>query len=104
VTATVKVSTADLLREAAGAIATYGWIQGSAGYEEVGFCAVGALSYAIDETGGTDSSYAAAYSALLDEVGGRGGSVVMWNDAPDRTKEQVIDTLCLVADRLEVNS
>ena len=70
-----------LLLKAANMIETHGWIQGAASNGH-GFCALGAICL-------TGENYCAAIDALHRIV----PQIMDWNDAPGRTKEEVIATL-----------
>lgn len=87
-----------VMQRAIVAIETHGWSRRQYGSERVGFCMVGALNYAAfgDPVGasfGDDSSealfVACDVEAALVRVTGA-GYVPKWNDAPGRTKEEVL--------------
>lgn len=65
-------------------IEKYGWIQGRYGGPSSGFCASGAILYAGWSWGPTF----------------REGGVAAWNDDPHRTKEEVINELKELEDKI----
>lgn len=88
------------IRRAAAIIENRGWIQGSDGYKEVGFCMRGALRYAVPAT----EDYSFNYEALqnwLSNIYGPGTMIVGYNDTPGRTKEEVLLTMRKCADELD---
>lgn len=83
-----------ILLEAANAIRTYGWVQNAFGDTERGFCAAGAIEFAVLSRGRTDfadrrNSAAVRLSRTIPHF----FRVPNWNDEPGRTKEQVIAAL-----------
>ena len=84
----------DVLREAARILMRDGWIQGALhGDNGAGHCAIGATCAARDELGLSftlsDSAGFMLFRWLLREYGPLRG-VAAWNDAPERTAEDVI--------------
>lgn len=73
---------------AADALEEYGWIQGQDGNPVIGFCAGGAVSRVL----GYDFDKAVEACGLLgEELRARGHtSLVIWNDTPGRTREEVV--------------
>lgn len=86
---------ADLLNCAADLIEAHGWVQGSFGSSEGGFCALGAIRHVVAATLGGGVEAASAFndtrSVLMKHIGAR--SVVNWNDDFARTKDDVVATL-----------
>jgi len=68
-------------------IRMHGWRQRAFGNERDGFCVVGALNRAHEQTG-----FRTGVLGLLQELVG-GGKVAEWNDAPGRTAVDVIALL-----------
>lgn len=82
---------ADLIEQAANLIETYGWIQGQYGDETMGYCVMGALERAAS-AGALDRKEAVrAGLALGRQVGA--AAITIYNDAPERTKNEVIDLM-----------
>lgn len=75
-----------VFERAVAAIEKYGWVQGMLGTEEVGFCAIGAMDYATPSAliWSINSDAVVKLQTML------GRSVAEWNDAPGRTKEEVL--------------
>lgn len=99
-------NTTDSILTAAGRIIdTTGWCQRSLGNWDRGFCAIGAVQTAVGGYGGSyayDPAYRPALDLLADLIGRehchtmRGQTdafmvVAGWNDAPHRTKDEVLD-------------
>jgi hypothetical protein len=84
-------TTSKILLRAAELIAERGWAQGSLRADDESMCALVAIANA-DETG---TQRYAAYGVLLKLL--PDGRVANWNDAPERTAEEVIDTLIAAA-------
>jgi hypothetical protein len=86
-----------VLAKAADLIEQHGWIQGDYGNPDTGFCAAGAIWWAIAgrkrdislETSPHNGSFVAALDMLPYGVGG----AASWNDNPRTTKEDVIQAL-----------
>ena len=84
------------LTRAQTTICVHGWRQGEAGDEVAGYCTVGALQKATEELWGlglrTEEevfySSLGTLGALVEDEGF--DSVVCWNDAPGRTKHEVL--------------
>jgi hypothetical protein len=70
-------------------IETYGWVQKAFGSKDVGFCIVGAVR-AIRPSPSTVNrlGYTEAWTHLM--YGFKDRDIATWNDAPGRTKEEVI--------------
>ena len=92
-----------VLTRAQTTICVYGWRQGEAGDVVAGYCAVGALQGAVEALWGSDlrtddDGYARSEEAFYSSLGTLGAlvedegfdSVVCWNDAPGRTKHEVL--------------
>lgn len=95
----------DIISKAASAIERYGWIQRWAGNVDEGFCTLGACAWAfysgpyrirVDQE---YEAYREALAALRDRVG---VDVALWNDAPERQREEVVAMLRRIAATLEV--
>jgi hypothetical protein len=85
-----------ILGEAADLIEKHGWVRCVYGNPEVGFCAAGAIWYAITGVprgqlvrGPANDTFMAALELLPCGSGG----VAAWNDNPRTTKDDVIRTL-----------
>jgi hypothetical protein len=80
------VSVQDTLDRTADLIEETGWIQDQFGSENLGYCLAGALRRVAP---------ASEYYDARDEIHKRIGTehVTIWNDAPERTKEDVIAML-----------
>lgn len=76
-----------VLLDAAESIEKYGWCQGRGGVNGGPRCALGALVHAANNE---RSLYAGALLGLTRIIG---SGVVYWNDAPERTKAEVIAAL-----------
>jgi hypothetical protein len=78
------VTDKEILKLAKQRIEKYGWIQGNFGDEQCGFCSAGAFLdiYANGEKVET-------YWARL-KLQRLVGALLSWNDAPGRTKEEVL--------------
>jgi hypothetical protein len=79
---------ADLLDDAAGYIETHGWTQRVYADPNGRVCALGAIGIVGRVVGPVVVTHAVL--ALRDTIG---HSVAFWNDHPDRTEQQVRDTL-----------
>jgi hypothetical protein len=84
---------ADVLDDAADLIERGGLVKEALYDGEGAFCSVGALY----EVCSTPSLRMDAYTAIYSFTGGC--SVADWNNAPERTKQQVLDTFRLAAKR-----
>lgn len=82
--------TAQVLLAAAEAIETYGHVKGDLGNASYGFCVVGALCFVAE-----DSKYLDAYSAFTAHIQSISefSLVSTWNNAPERTKQEVVSEL-----------
>lgn len=81
----------DVLRGAAKYIEQFGWVQRSAGKHGEPRCVLGAIASATDE-GVRCSEAGMAFTRFIR------APIAGWNDAPDRTKEQVVATLRAAAE------
>lgn len=84
------METNDVLNQAADYLQEHGWIQGGLGKPGGPRCAMGALKSVLGETSVIEFVAYPPYRALRRHVG---GFVSDWNDAPERTADQVIATL-----------
>lgn len=81
-----------MLLDAADCIEKHGWVQGQIGHPQVGFCLSGAIievSHDRDMQKAADAVKAHLRCPPSDHF----GPVVKWNDAPGRTKEEVVAAL-----------
>lgn len=90
--------TSEILRNARRAIIDHGWIQGSFGRPERGFCMVGALN--VSFTSEQDIEPYLLARTYIENVVVAGSTplahwpyVEDWNDVPGRTKEEVLVVL-----------
>ncbi|WNM70270.1 hypothetical protein [Myxococcus phage Mx1] len=104
-------TTKELLQEAK-ALIEKGWTQGVAARDDEGipvpstspvatcWCVYGALSRAEDNLGYQSG---APYAGAVDAIAGVSGKslLAVWNDAPGRTKKEVLDTFQKAIDSLE---
>lgn len=100
------ITPGDALREAALILKTYGWVQGRDSDED-GYCLVGALIQAqsvhndlfpeakLEVSDAYNGAFDRVYAAI--EGSSYNGSIPSWNDAPDRTKDEVVELLERVA-------
>jgi hypothetical protein len=99
---------ARVLDTAADLIDKHGWVQRSWGSEKTGYCALGATLHAMGELTATpiplpdfNGVIARANGALAAEIGLDSNSgIVGWNDAFDRTQDEVVDHMRWAAKRL----
>ena len=77
----------DIFMKPSALILKYGWIKHFFGSPEEGFCMLGALRYSCK----TQPEYDRKLDRLC--LGIRGEWVGTWNDAPGRTKRQVLAAL-----------
>lgn len=89
----------EILRAAAERIRTGGWCQGRLGDCDGPVCALGAIKVAMGghPLGALGDTGRAALKAVNETVGA--DSLVLWNDAPGRTAEQVIEAFEATARR-----
>jgi hypothetical protein len=89
----MKPVTKDILTKASELINQYGWVQGTSGNKGIGFCAFGAIAEASTEL------YPNTKWEELDTIEGNAiktvsrfadGSIIGYNDEPNRTKEEVL--------------
>ena len=86
------------IRRAADIIEDRGWVQGTDGSKDRGFCIRGAVGYVVPE-----ESFTLTWLVLhewLRNIHGP-GSAVAYNDEKGRTKEEVLFTLRKCADELD---
>jgi len=81
------MTTAQVLRKAKGLIRKHGWVQRVFGNSETGYCVMGAIRRASPAlgVGGRDAFANALPSHMRGIVG-----PTAWNDAPRRTKAEVL--------------
>lgn len=77
-----------LLLEAADRIEQHGWCQDTAMDYRGRMCVLGALSFAVDFS---QAEYAAAVGKILRQTDAF--EIAGWNDAPGRTKDEVVAML-----------
>lgn len=111
-TVTAQQTAADLL-SAANHIETYGWWQGWYGAAGKPCCARGAIQVAVYGTSvdeptwqGTPEHVARedAANASVRRWVTRGRNITAWNDAKERTQDDVVSGLCLAAERVFPNA
>jgi hypothetical protein len=96
------LSPKDALLEGARLIEVHGHYKGDYGRPDIGFCASGAVWWAIagrprrnvEGVGEENLRYVEVIRLLHDRV----GAVGPWNDKPERTKEEVVGLLRQVAE------
>ena len=71
-------------------IERYGWVQGRLGNTRIGFCLEGAI-FEWAMTQWDKDAYYDAYRKVSLVIGSR--SLSQWNDAPERTKDEVLAVL-----------
>jgi len=94
-----EVTTRDVLHRAADLLSEFGWCQHNLGSREQGhFCALGAINQASADLGvpGATNSYGLAHSGAFMAFKGLGD--IDWNNAPGRTREEVIAALRAAAE------
>lgn len=90
---------ATMLDEAARHIEIYGWQRGRLGGKGGPCCAIGATTVAWDGlTARTSAAWRMGMTALAETIGTK--SLSQWNDAPERTADEVITALLEAAARL----
>lgn len=79
----------NLLEPVADLIREHGWIQGKF-HNSSGYCVLGAIhaSYASDSL-----LEVVCKSLIRERIGDEYSSIAAWNDAPNRTIEEVLDVL-----------
>jgi hypothetical protein len=95
-----KSTVKDTLNRAADLIEKYGHIKGQLGDRKMGMCANGAIFAAV---GGSSEIWNDATNALGKHLGLSGYvryDIPAWNNAPERTKEEVITAMRDAADAL----
>jgi len=95
------MTVSELLDAAADLIERSGWTQKTSARDAdgtpcalnqgVAFCPIGAIDWADWVADHDWSLVFDAFSALADAIGG--GQVAVWNDAPDRTQDDVVTAL-----------
>lgn len=83
----------EVLKQAAQLIESYGWIQGSIGGHDRGFCIIGALDEVAMGYGLVGSRLAEEAMRRVRVVTDAPDGIVHWNDYPGRTREQVLFAL-----------
>lgn len=84
----------EVFTKAADVLEAFGWIQGTFGNIESGFCALGAIGRAEDELGRIGTDLEPLHAAIRHASGGQATpSIVVWNDAPGRTQAEVVTAL-----------
>lgn len=91
---------AKLLRGAAALIVERGWTQGQAEDRAGRLCPIGAMNI-FGEEYPLPMGYPLACDSMWVETGMR---IPNWNDQPDMTKEEVVETMLRVADKLVYES
>lgn len=77
-------------------IAEHGWVRGYYGSAHVGYCAIGAICAAHPDQSGVNTGALADIIAAIGMVErrlGKHSSLVMYNDAYGRTKEEILNLL-----------
>jgi hypothetical protein len=90
------VTTAEALRRAAQEIRERGWLSGMNDENAGSVCAMAALGLASGDDAGV---FVAARKLILDVTGS--ACVANWNDAPERTADEVIAALLKAAELAE---
>ena len=96
----------ELTEQAIEELETRGWCQGRLENETGEVCYLGAYEFAMAQLGVSSwQLYREAWQAShkeFAELGGKGTGydIPAWNDAPGRTKEEVLERMTLVAKRL----
>ena len=86
---------AQMLLKAADVIEKYGHAKSTLGHISVGFCINGALNFAA--TGTSTNQTTAGNSAKMRMMASLGGDQISWNNAPERTADEVVAKLRAVA-------
>lgn len=79
--------TRDVLRNAAKLIEKHGWVQGCFGDKRLGYCAAGAINH-VAPSGAAAGLAKDKLRQLAPD-----GLITLWNDAPGRTKDEVVAAL-----------
>jgi len=90
-----KRALASIYRKAANLIKVHGYRKGEFGRKGYGFCAVGAVMSVIP------GSYSPLSPLKALGISGSTATVMAWNDAPERTKDEVIRAFRRAARLLE---
>lgn len=102
---TTNYAKVKVLKQALHLLQTSGWVQGTYGNPLNGFCAQGACMYAARQlypSGYTQGSWEAASElSRTTRTGTFYQSILNWNDAPSRTKEEVFALFEQTISRLE---
>jgi hypothetical protein len=95
-----------IINDAIHLLNTRGWIQGAYGNPNEGYCLIGALSESIGYASSYHEPAFVVAKAVRDEIKERAGhrNVELFNDAPRRTKEEILDVLHKASMRLEMVS
>lgn len=96
----MSITTSEFLRKAADVLERDGWCQGTHTDPYGRRCAFGALQVARAYSDIRDDGSLKVYRLLHERTGG----VIDWNDAPGRTKQEVLALFRNTADELEVDS
>jgi len=94
----INSDAADILESAAFVIGTGHHAKGRF-WDGYGWCALGAMGSADLELRGNEDAHAVALDALQRVIGGV-ATIAAWNDAPERTPEEVEAAMLKAAARL----
>ena len=93
---TETLTTTQILRDAADYLEAHKWAQGNGFCDDRGVCVLGAVALGdVEVASRIHSVEDPTYRALKEYLGNH---PVFWNDAPERTKEQVVFALRGCAD------
>lgn len=85
--------TSEVLKKAQRAIVEHGWVKGNFGDEEQGFCMMGAIGFALQQSGRGGVLSSAAYQTLSDQIYKENGDnyegVTHYNDKIAKDKKDV---------------
>jgi hypothetical protein len=105
-----RAKAVELGKLARSVLEQHGWTQGNFGEPGVGFCTLGAIRQAREETkrlGMTVDAWLDARGVLLNAIYNVlpldewSGSLIDWNDAKGRTKDEVFDLFDRAVARIE---
>ncbi len=98
-----KREAAKILRKAANNLDKYGWVQGTYGSTNKGFCAVGSIGHVADQMkasdGGALAEYAADYLAKKTAHSTGVGGVIDFNDSKKFGSKEAIQKIFRTAAR-----